>query len=758
MSSLPRSWPWRVDDFTLEAGPARQPAMCLDPGGRAHLVWLRAGDAAKSGQRLTEMRTAVVSGNDAVAHTSAVCRDPLLHPRAVWTNRGLETFALTRYAGRWIIGQPRRAERWYPAFATDMDVLGFDVAPGPQGEPAFVYQARQGRQFQVYVRLGYNRPSMEVGTGDSSRWRPCILAAPGGRFWVMWEAFASGQFRVVCRPIFPDGGMGPVMAVPAEDQFALDAAGDVDRLGHLWIVCRRTDPWGRDSHFLNPDATIILSCVGTDRVLSTFRVPIPPDPKGVKLPATPTVVCHEAGGVSVFFRWFRDAIPNDWGWDLNQIALQDGEWSDIVKVTADVGHCDERAVAAERDGVLRIAYEKCSYDGYRDPPHDRAIRLKRLRLDEVHSRLRPHTEQAATLMVLSGARFHAVAPLGESRAAAVVLGKTELTPLWGDLHRHTNLSKCLSENDGTLQDHYRWAIEAAGLDFYAVADHYSYIDGEDWAEILRMAELYNAPGVFTTFPAYEWHHEGHANFYFADAQAAEQVWAQIAGERSLGRIYAALDEAGLRRRVMVIRHYHGDAMLGSAQRYWQSVNRDYESAVEVAQTRGFSPQSYEWLLSHGRRLGAVGASDHSRRPEPGVHAPMVYAAAITGLFSESLSRSAVFDAIRRRRTFATNGKRMALWFSVDDIFMGGEGIVSASPKLTIHADATTTLESVEVIRDGEVLVERAASEESVDLVLDDPNLAPGEHYYYVKVRQAPDRVHEYPGMAWSSPVWVSVHG
>jgi len=138
--------------------------------------------------------------------------------------------------------------------------------------------------------------------------------------------------------------------------------------------------------------------------------------------------------------------------------------------------------------------------------------------------------------------------------------------------------------------------------------------------------------------------------------------------------------------------------------------------------------------------------------------PYIYAAALTGLFAENLSRASLFDAIRRRRTFATNGKKMAVWLSVDDVFMGGEGFVGQEPVISVHADGTTNIDRVEVIRDGQTISGREESGESVEFVFVDEDVEPGDHYYYVKVRQQPDDVHKYAGVAWSSPVWVRIEG
>ena len=759
MSSLLRSWPWRTDDFVLDHEHVRRPALCRDPDGQVHAVWLHDSETVRHGQRITVVRHAALVDNTAEVDAKATSREPLLNLRAAWIDGALAIFALARHRDRWGIGRAGRSDRWPPVVPTERDVLAFDVAAGPDGRPMFAFQTWLDTDYQVYAQLGSHGRPMEVGAAAVPKWSPIVVPGRDGRFWVAWEACHAGRFRVFTRQIFPDGGMGPVLAAPAGDQFCLDPAGHVDAQGRLWLAWRAADAWGRKHHFLNGDAKLVLACVGTDRVLATYELPIPEDPDQVKLPASPTVWCHGDGGVSVFFRWFRNAMPNDWGWDVNCITLRDGEWSSVRRLSTAIGDSDERIRAIEHDGQLTLGFQACSYDGRRDPPYGSRIVLKRVRPAEVRVSAEGRVEESATRVTVTASSVQPSRPLGASSAGPAAVGGGELAPFWGDLHRHTNHSKCLSENDGSFLDHYRWAIETAALDFYAVTDHYSYINADDWAECLRLADLHNAPGAFAALLGYEWHHQGHANFFFTNEQAAGQVWRECAGLRTFAELYAAFDGAGLRGQVMAIRHYHADLMLATAQSFWPSVDRHYESAAEVVQTRGFSPLSYECLLSHGRRLGAVGASDHSVRPGvPGRSGPYVYAAATTGLYAQELSREAVFDAIRRRRTFATNGKKMAVWITVDDVFMGGEGVVGAAPEVKVHVDATTEAERVEIVRNGQAIAERTCEDESVEFAFTDEEAPPGEHYYYLKAWQKPDGVHPYPGQAWSSPVWATITG
>ncbi len=50
-------------------------------------------------------------------------------------------------------------------------------------------------------------------------------------------------------------------------------------------------------------------------------------------------------------------------------------------------------------------------------------------------------------------------------------GGERYTLCWGDFHRHTSLSSCRTPDDGCIVEQYRYAIDAAGLDYLAPSDH-----------------------------------------------------------------------------------------------------------------------------------------------------------------------------------------------------------------------------------------------------------------------------------------------
>jgi hypothetical protein len=93
--------------------------------------------------------------------------------------------------------------------------------------------------------------------------------------------------------------------------------------------------------------------------------------------------------------------------------------------------------------------------------------------------------------------------------------------VWGDLHRHTDISNCRTGFDGCVLEAYRYAYDMAGLDFLGTSDHTDigkvYAPYE-WWHTQRQVDVFHAPGEFASLYAYEreqvfpW---GHRNIVFA---------------------------------------------------------------------------------------------------------------------------------------------------------------------------------------------------------------------------------------------------
>jgi len=164
-------------------------------------------------------------------------------------------------------------------------------------------------------------------------------------------------------------------------------------------------------------------------------------------------------------------------------------------------------------------------------------------------------------------------------------------------------------------------------------------------------------------------------------------------------------------------------------------------------------------LRQGYRLAFMGNSD-SHRIVPGM------GGALTGVWAEELTRESIFEALRARRCFATNGERTVLDVRVNGVPMGAETMVQGEVTLSCRVRAPRRVARVELFRDGVKILSRSAGSREVTADLHD-RPAPGQHFYYVQISLRPLPRRPMRGrcgnlqvargdLAWSSPIWVTV--
>jgi hypothetical protein len=162
-------------------------------------------------------------------------------------------------------------------------------------------------------------------------------------------------------------------------------------------------------------------------------------------------------------------------------------------------------------------------------------------------------------------------------------------------------------------------------------------------------------------------------------------------------------------------------------------------------------------LARGYRLGFVGSGD-SHDGHPGL-VPLATAkdrrGGLAAIFAEERSGPAVLEALRDRRSYATNGPRIWLRVSVDGTPMGSVLETSAARgdhQLVFEIAATAGIERVDLVRGGAPLVSLPGDgrlEWTLRRMI--PRLSPGE-FFYLRVVQSDG------GAAWSSPIWGAIAG
>lgn len=331
-----------------------------------------------------------------------------------------------------------------------------------------------------------------------------------------------------------------------------------------------------------------------------------------------------------------------------------------------------------------------------------------------------------------------------------------LSLYFGEIHSHTEIS----DGGGLPEENFVWARDVEGLDFAALADHfedgqsYNYTPEDKWRITQEVTEAFNEPGSFVTLLGYEIGTlEAHRNVYFDDG-VGRMIVEGPGGERvTMDNVFPKLEGADY----ILIPHapkFHGIN--------WHRPHEpETQRLIEICSAWGVSeeggPKSVRHALDLGYKFGFTGGTDN-HCAEPGN--PDI--GGITGVYAPELTRRGIFEALKERRTFATNGPRMILTFNVNGAFMGTESTIDAGEARVLCGRAITcdAIEGVDVIRNGEVVrtldgngqadmaIEWRDSEALAGLLpereLSDERFC----YYYLRVRIVNG------GVGWSSPVWV----
>jgi hypothetical protein len=194
---------------------------------------------------------------------------------------------------------------------------------------------------------------------------------------------------------------------------------------------------------------------------------------------------------------------------------------------------------------------------------------------------------------------------------------------------------------------------------------------------------------------------------------------------------------------------------------WRLSDDPTEANVEV--TSGWDvyirdPAAIHEALQQGRRFGFLGNSDSHRR-NPGL------GGGLTGIYAESLTPSAILEALRSRRVYATSGSRIVVDSRANGSFMGQETTAAnGDVEVRLAVIGTRPILEAALILDGAAAAKHSGSGSNrLSVVHHQRSLSRGVHWCYWRIVQE-GAAPEYPGnvkaaegpLAWSTPHWVVV--
>ncbi|MBD3175254.1 MAG: DUF3604 domain-containing protein, partial [Armatimonadia bacterium] len=351
----------------------------------------------------------------------------------------------------------------------------------------------------------------------------------------------------------------------------------------------------------------------------------------------------------------------------------------------------------------------------------------------------------------------------------VTHGGEEYTVLYGNLHEHTNFSRCWADgSDGTLDDNYRYGIEVMGYDFVGMTDHGYDLVELRWERTIRASRFYRDTPYFVGIPGFEWTlsgeekppGSGHRNVIFGGDDHASRFVGQAGAvldsrlteaSNMPDKVWRILREQGAT--AVTIPHHTADKQHPID---WDYHDDEYQCVAEIFQARqscehAGCPRETPNLTEHpgcylqdgltrGHRFGFIASGDHNSMGQ-GIAAVLV----------KEISLEGILEALRARRCFATTGAKILMDFRVDDMVQGEEGPAGDAPRIQATIDGTAPLTNVVVFRSNEVMYELTEDQlegrRSLRLDFEDEGRG-GSEFYYARAIQADNEI------AWSSPVWV----
>jgi hypothetical protein len=339
--------------------------------------------------------------------------------------------------------------------------------------------------------------------------------------------------------------------------------------------------------------------------------------------------------------------------------------------------------------------------------------------------------------------------------------------LRGEFHRHSELSWD-GGSDGSLEDLFRYAVDAASMDWIGDGDHDNGAGREyTWWLVQKYTDAYYLTDHFTPVFCYERsvsYPHGHRNCMFA--KRGVRTLPRLAEEdadKRVGGVHA--DDTK-----MLYRYLHEmDGLCAihtsatSMGTDWRDNDPDVEPIVEIyqgdrmsyeyegapragydpkgdkkpANIAGWYPKGYiNNAFDKGYKLGFESSSDHWS-----THVSFCVALA------EKHDRESILSALKKRHCYGATDD-IVLDVRSGAHLMGDAFKTADAPALQLHVIGTDAVSRIVVHKDGKAVDELKPDGKEYKGEWKDPKPTAGEHYYYVRVEQKDG------ALAWASPLWI----
>ncbi len=644
------------------------------------------------------------------------------------------------------------------------------LAVDSKGRLWMTWQSVQDANYEILLATvtpdGLGKP-INISHHPANDWEPAIATDGKGGVYVGWDTYRADSYDILVTYLKEGQLTGPT-AIAASRDYEAHAALAVDHQDRLWVAWDNGGShWGLDSEGgrrLHNERSVQLRCLAGGKLFAP-AVDLPwvlTGPLG-SFCELPELTVDGDGRLWIFVRHLTDLTPGPRPdgrrsqargiWNPVALCYSGDQWSAPLTLKQSNGRNDMRVrTCLDREGSVWAAWAD---DG-----------RKTTRAEEPGN----HNVHASMLSIPQAARPPAVAPHSVPMPVLIEIERsTDVEPvpptlnvadhtyvlLYGDTHRHTDISRCGMNHDGSLMDTYRYGMDVARLDFLAISDHdqdllkHRYGHPESplqhyaWWRSEKYCDLFFIEETFVPIYAYEHgggyrNRGGHKNVLYIER--GRYCYEDDAPEE----LFKKLEHT----QAVVIPHQLAD---GGSATDWTKWNPRFERVAEIYQGRG----SYEYYgakpevsvtreghyfwdaLEMGVRIGVIASSDHYHQRE-------AYAA----VYANDLSRRSVMEALRHRRTFGAMDP-IIMEFRLGDRLQGEEVEITEPPTFHVRVEASAPITRVQIVKNGDFIHTVEPDTRTVRFDFTDQGIKPGKQaWYYLRCEYGKERY------GWSSPIWV----
>jgi hypothetical protein len=615
-------------------------------------------------------------------------------------------------------------------------------------------------------------PATVYSTSKANNWNPSIAADSKGTVYVAWDTYDKGNYDVCLRTNAKDA---TVRTVAGSARFEARPSLGCDAKDRLWIAYEEGDDlWGKDyatEQFSkiglksNPGSglylkrTVKVKCLtdaGLQQPAADIEEVFKATPRRNK--SCPRLAIDRDGGVWVLYRQHPYVGGAGEIWNSYAVRYDGKQWSAPRRLSSSANLMDNRPALAPFGSGLMVVY---SGDGrLRTQNRDQSDLFASI-LGAMGPAQEPQLAADAPPADDKRPPVHADEPgdVARMRSYRIDAGGKKLQLLRGEFHRHTEYSSH-RDGDGSIEDAWRYGIDAGAMDWIGVGDHDNGFGSEfHWWQFQKLTDLYHNPPHFVGVYTYERsvvYPDGHRNIILPKRGVRPLPRGDMKGTPEKGTpdtkvLFAYLKHFG----GICASHTSGttmgtdwrdnDPLVEPIVEIYQGHRHNYEhfgaprSATKETNIGGYEPAGFIWnALEKGYRFGFQASSDH-------MSTHMSYAIAMV----EEPSRQALIDAFKKRHCYAATDN-ILLDVRSGPQLMGDAFTATARPTLDIIVHGTGPVAKVHVIRDNKYVYSNEPKKAEVKLRYTDTDIKPGTtSYYYVRIEQADGN------LAWGSPMWIT---